>query len=799
MKRSHVLAAAVVGLSALLPATMRVDARPAVEPAVIDGLLGAKQSTGPVTDRLVVWLEAGAVDGAALDLPSLPADLPEAADPSAPDEGGDDETVETTAPDAGAEAPRYAQPVRQMADGAWIYELPEVRDGEDINELAAWWTERDDVARVLPNWIQTADAVPDDPAYPDQWDMQALTSTNYSANLPGAWNVTTGSPGVTVAVLDTGSRPHAELVDHLLPGYDFVDVTRSNDGDGRDADASDPGDWCGAGHSSWHGTHVAGTIGATGDNASGIAGTNWNVTILPVRVLGTCNGYVYDIADAIEWAAGVDVPGVPTNPNPARIINLSLGSSGFGCHPRYAEAVGNARARGALVVAAAGNDSTDAGLGSLSSCDGVLTVANTTQSGDLETQSNFGSVVEIAAPGTSILSTVDIGATTPAGDGYGLKSGTSMAAPHVAGIAALALAVDPSLSPDQLTSLLMRTATPFPSGSRCISLECGSGIVNAAAALRSLVTPAGPPPEPLEVEVTAADGDSATVSWTTRNIFADSAFFRIDAVRPDGTIAGSALVDGAAWTGEVPGLVAGEVYRFVVIGMNSVGATAASQPSAPALPPFVDVPSFVARQFDDFAGRAATEGEVTDWTSRLTAGDASGNDLVATASGFSYWGPVVDPVTRLYLSYFKRIPEKGGLDYWAATRRAGRGVDSVSTAFAASPEFAHTYGSLSDAAFVDLVYRNVLGRHGEARGEAYWLGQLTSHTRSRGEVMAGFSESSEHQRVEVGPVRMVNLARAMVDRVPTTAEIAEYGGDAKVASQRESRRILALEEYSPTA
>src|SRR5690606_31257016 len=144
--------------------------------------------------------------------------------------------------------------------------------------------------------------------------------------------------GVVVAVLDTGITRHGDLDANVLPGYDFIsDAGKANDGDGRDNDPSDPGDWvtlnqCPGGNraenSSWHGTHVAGTIAAVTNNAKGVAGTAFGARILPVRVLGTCGGYDSDIADAIVWAAGGSVSGVPTNANPAEVINLSLGGGG---------------------------------------------------------------------------------------------------------------------------------------------------------------------------------------------------------------------------------------------------------------------------------------------------------------------------------------------------------------------------------------------------------------------------------------------------------------------------------------
>jgi len=185
---------------------------------------------------------------------------------------------------------------------------------------------------------------PSDPRYNEQWNYQSLITgkvygeNNYGLNLPGAWDITTGSPAVVVAILDTGLLPHQDIDSNILDGlgrvvggYDFItDPAIANDGDGRDANPTDPGDWvekdnklCGDGAfypSSWHGTHVAGTVGALTNNAIGVSGVAWQVSLLPVRVLGTCGGSFSDILDAMRWSVGLQVPGVPDNLHPARIL-----------------------------------------------------------------------------------------------------------------------------------------------------------------------------------------------------------------------------------------------------------------------------------------------------------------------------------------------------------------------------------------------------------------------------------------------------------------------------------------------
>jgi serine protease len=301
-----------------------------------------------------------------------------------------------------------------------------------------------------------------------------------------------------VAVIDTGYRPHADLSGQILQGYDFItNATMANDGGGRDSDASDPGDWtlagqCGAGvpaaneNSSWHGTHVAGTIAARANNGIGVAGIAYNAKIVPARVLGRCGGYTSDIADAIVWASGGTVSGVPANANKARVLNLSLGGTGS-CDTTTQNAINSARSRGAVVVVAAGNSNTSATTSTPANCAGVIAVAATNRSGGKASYSNYGSNVTIAAPGgdtgAGILSTLNAGTTTPGADNYAFYAGTSMATPHVAGVVALMLSVNPNLTPDDVAAKLKSTARAFPAA--CSG--CGAGIVNAAAAVNAAI------------------------------------------------------------------------------------------------------------------------------------------------------------------------------------------------------------------------------------------------------------------------------------------------------------------------
>jgi len=349
------------------------------------------------------------------------------------------------------------------------------------------------------------------PAINDQY----AGAEQYLSNAPGgiaatsAWNVTHGSSSIVVAVLDTGVRPHAGMAGRLLPGYDMIgDPMTANDGGGRDGDASDPGDFvlaseattdCPESFSSWHGTSVAGIIGANTDDAIWTAGIDWAARILPVRVLGKCGGYDSDIVDGIAWAAGLDVPGTPVNPTPAHVINMSLGGA-HGCPPIYPLVFDAAFARGVTraIVVAAGNASTDVANDSPASCRGAIAVAASTLAGNLAAYSNFGAGITLSAPGGSfafqfgsIIALSNTGRTTPQDDAIAHIGGTSLAAPMVSATVSLMLAVAPALTPAQVRSILTSTAKPFPAGSDCSTTRCGAGVVNTDGAVRAAAAMTG--------------------------------------------------------------------------------------------------------------------------------------------------------------------------------------------------------------------------------------------------------------------------------------------------------------------
>ena len=241
------------------------------------------------------------------------------------------------------------------------------------------------VEYVEVDQIMRATLTPNDTRFSEQW---GFGTSNASINVQPAWDKATGT-GVVVAVIDTGITNHPDLNANILPGYDFIsDAAMARDGGGRDSNPNDEGDWyganeCGSGipasNSSWHGTHVAGTVAAVTNNSTGVAGTAFNAKVVPVRVLGKCGGYTSDIADAIVWASGT-VSGVPANANPAEVINMSLGGGGT-CSATYQNAINGAVSRGTTVVVAAGNSNTNVSSSVPANCANVIAVAATTSAG----------------------------------------------------------------------------------------------------------------------------------------------------------------------------------------------------------------------------------------------------------------------------------------------------------------------------------------------------------------------------------------------------------------------------------
>jgi serine protease len=395
-----------------------------------------------------------------------------------------------------------------------------------------------------PDQRRHALSAPDDPLFPGQWYMQDAQPAAVDA--VDAWDLTTGNKGVVIAALDTGVRfDHPDLRNasdnRLLPGFDMIGGTgdsgilTANDSNGRDPDASDPGDWisvadtktalfksCKVANSSWHGTRVAGILGAISNNGAGIAGMTQSGWVLPVRVLGKCGGYDSDIIAAMAWAAGLPVEGVPNNPYPARILNLSLGSVGA-CPASYQQVVDQLVSLGILIVVAAGNEGGP--VDAPANCAGVAAIAGLRQIGTKVGFSSLGPEIALSAPAGncvtpgsvpclfSIETTSNTGTTGPGVSTYtdqtNFNIGTSFAAPIVSGIAGLMLSVNGNLTAGQLIARLQLGATaPFPvnpsvpvchmpadssdlqtTECSCTTDSCGAGMANANGAVLQALRP----------------------------------------------------------------------------------------------------------------------------------------------------------------------------------------------------------------------------------------------------------------------------------------------------------------------
>ena len=464
--------------------------------------------------------------------------------------------------------------VRSLAlTGTHLFRAPGLGRAETV-ALAQQLAERPDVVYAQPNVLLRALATPDDELYELQWHYPAI-------NLPAAWDVTTGSAGTVVAVGDTGilhaagdaATTHPDLAGKVLPGYDFVANPQSGgDGDGRDSDPFDLG-------SGYHGSHVAGTIAAATNNGSGVAGVDWHAKIVPVRMLGVDgSGSLTDVIEGTLWAAGFDVAGVPTNDHPAHVINLSLGG-GYACTPFEQEAFDRIATQSVLrtiVVVAAGNENQSASNVSPASCGNVVTVGATEFRGHRAPYSNYGSRIDVMAPGGDLSANrngdaypdgvLSLGASST-GFLYRFDNGTSMAAPHVAGVVSLMKALDPTIGLQDTLALLKETARPLSATAcgRGEANDCGAGLIDAAAALEalwrgSIPNPGGGAltlsPNPLDL---GSDQQSAAITLTNAGTTAVPWELAGHDPSPDNPGAMDGTVTVSSTSGSVPALASATV------------------------------------------------------------------------------------------------------------------------------------------------------------------------------------------------------------------------------------------------
>lgn len=399
---------------------------------------------------------------------------------------------------------------RTTGTGAQLIRLDREIDVVARRKLEVELMKHPSIRAVEPNGRMYRAMEPNDPLFVQQWHYKG---GGMGINATEAWDTVDGS-GYIVAVLDTGELQHEDLTGQFVAGYDFIsDPANARDGDGRDADPTDTGDWDDKYDSSWHGTHVAGTVAALTNNGIGVAGVAHGAKVQHVRVLGNMGGTFADINDAIVWASGGSVPGVPDNPTPAHIINLSLGGSSA-CSTAMQDAINIAIENGTAVIAAAGNSSANVSGFSPAGCEGVIAVAGTGPNNTKYASTNFGTGISVAAPAGSgvtpaenqVLSTLNTGLEGPEDDSYAWYAGTSMAAPHVAGTAALMMeAAGEHLPPDELEMMLQNTgyaANGLVTGCNTASLWCAS-MIDAGRAVAVAdgseplpPAPPGPPPPP---------------------------------------------------------------------------------------------------------------------------------------------------------------------------------------------------------------------------------------------------------------------------------------------------------------
>ncbi|MDX1735540.1 MAG: S8 family serine peptidase, partial [Halioglobus sp.] len=351
---------------------------------------------------------------------------------------------------------------------------------------------------AAPNYRVRPLATPNDEAYPLQWHYPLI-------GLPQAWDTTTGDENTIVAVIDTGVLPgHPDLLGQFVDGYDFVsDAGNAGDGNGIDPVPTDPGDGLG-GNSSFHGTHVSGTVVARGNNDRGVAGVAYTSRVMPLRALGIEGGTSYDLEQALRYAGGLANDSEQVPAQAADIINLSLGGAGFS--PGTQSLIQQLRDRGIVIVAAAGNEASSQ-PSYPAAYPGVISVSAIDAQRRLAPYSNIGPTIDVAAPGGNnsvdvtgdgypdgVLSTGGSDGSGGANFVYSFLNGTSMAAPHVAGVIALMKSINPALDPGDIDALLESGAITEDLGAAGRDNLYGHGMISAQLAVLEALQSIGSSP-----------------------------------------------------------------------------------------------------------------------------------------------------------------------------------------------------------------------------------------------------------------------------------------------------------------
>ncbi|WP_020393585.1 S8 family serine peptidase [Thiolinea disciformis] len=429
---------------------------------------------------------------------------------------------------------------------AHVVRLPYAMPLEDAQTYAKSIALSDNtIEYVEPDSLRYPKAIStNDSAFAQQWYLAAPEAYAGAANLVNAWTLSKGNAETVVAILDSGMSAHADLQGQLVSGvvstsgYDMISAAaNANDGDGRDANPTDPGTAADSSLlSDWHGTQVAGVLGAIANNSLGIAGVGWNTKVLNVRILSPIAGTLSDEVDGMLWAAGESVTGLPVNLNPAHIINLSVGTNSYEtCSRTEQTAINLLNSKGISVVVAAGNENRNVAGSAPANCNGVIAVTGLTKEGARAPFANYGANT-IAAPAQDIVSLSNTGLHAPETDTLIVKSGTSHAAPMVAGTVALMLAANPNLRnaavinpaqlPDLLRNKLQATARAFPSTLNgavdilgcnleqniacvCHTSTCGTGMLDAYRAVQAVSTA---PSAKISANQTVYTGDAVSLS-----------------------------------------------------------------------------------------------------------------------------------------------------------------------------------------------------------------------------------------------------------------------------------------------
>ncbi len=575
--------------------------------------------------------------------------------------------------------------VRPMSGKAHVVKLEHPVTLSEARVIAARLMHNDPgIEYAEPDRIMHPHTIPTDPLYGQQWNYFAPAGANQGGtNLPLAWDVTKGSAAIVIAVVDTGYLQHEDFAP-VLPGFDFIaDSIRANDGDGRDADAHDPGNWVAAGEcgvgtpakdSVWHGTGMIGLLAGLMNNGKGGTGVAPSVRILPVRVSGKCGALMSDMVDGMRWAAGFSVSGVSNNPTPANILNISHGDQNV-CGPTLQAAVTEIVNAGKVIVASTENNSA-VSISEPANCTGVIAATAHAIDGDVAYYANVGPEVALSAPGggcgklkflagtcapggtdpngPGITTTFNSGLTFPVADTYPSDGqGTSAAPPHVVGVAALLLSVNPTLTPAQIRSILQSSARPFPAGSWCTTVSgtglCGAGLLDARAALQVGGVPPTvtitPPSQVVAPNITVSLSGAAS-AFVGRSI-SSYAWTQLTGTSV-GTIANQNTAN-ASFTAPATGIYSFRLTATDTVGLTGTATATVRVNSPPVLTGVVTAQTVLVGTALSFAvGATDVDGDVPIFVSVSLPPGAT-----LSSTGTFSW-PNATPVGSYILTYFAR-------------------------------------------------------------------------------------------------------------------------------------------------